>query len=311
MAPYTDRQTRLALSEHPSHQGQAAPWIGPLVALGARAARYRQNLADRQLVITISVPKRDFAAVLIGCGWVITSEAPTLSSPLELLREMKREQPIRAVNINHVIVGHFMSLNEAVTPPQAQFAESTWQVDSIRALVPLQHPVHSAREPRLEPKSIEHMAHMDRFWDARLALPAADLALIGTHKWLEQDMETYLTKEGDTLPPSSVRELLKPKNPKAATWFTHLLSAAHLADHLPLSSDFNAVILDGNGAIKYLGDIEVPVVICVLDRSASDDSAAELLIQLRNTRGKPISPSVDLGWAPPAGIEAMAFTVPL
>ena len=71
------------------------------------------------------------------------------------------------------------------------------------------------------------------------------------------------------------------------------------------------MILDGNGAISYLGEIETPVAICVLDRSVADETAAELVTQLRNTRGEPLSLSDDLDWRPPQGVEALAFTVAL
>ena len=61
----------------------------------------------------------------------------------------------------------------------------------------------------------------------------------------------------------------------------------------------------------YLAEIEAPVVIVILDRSVTDETASEIVVQLRNTRGEPLSVSGDLGWRPPAGIEALAFTVPL
>lgn len=96
-----------------------------------------------------------------------------------------------------------------------------------------------------------------------------------------------------------------------ATWYTRLFASARLADQLPLPKGLNAVILDGSGAIKYLGEIEAPVVICVLDRSVADETGAELITQLRNTRGEPLSLSRDLEWSPPEGVEALAFTVPL
>ena len=158
---------------------------------------------------------------------------------------------------------------------------------------------------------MEHMARLDLAWDARLALPAADLAIIGTLKWLEQDFDAHLAKEADGLKPSSIRAVLKPKATKAATWFTRVYSSARLADRLPLPKDLNAVILDGNGAIKYLGQIEAPVVICVLDRSVADETAAEVVTQFRNTRGEPLSLLEGMGWQPPAGVEALAFTAAL
>ena len=67
----------------------------------------------------------------------------------------------------------------------------------------------------------------------------------------------------------------------------------------------------GAGAVKYLTEIEAPLVICILDRSVADDAAGEIVVQLRNVRGKPYSLKENLGWRPPTGVEALAFTVPL
>lgn len=302
---------RLVISEQPNSPGLATEWLDRMVALGARVARYHRGVCGRQLVVALSVPKRDFTAVLIGCGWVLTSEAPKLPDPLAAFKGMKPGQHLRAVTSRYVIAETFSSLDEAADPPRVQFGGSTWRVDSIRAIAALRESDGPGKEPRPEPRSLERMAGLDRDWDARLALPAADLAIVGTRRWLEQEFDVYLAKDGDKFPPSSIESLLRPRSDKMATWFTRLFPAARLADHLPLPEDLNAVILDGNGAITYLGEIEAPVVICVLDRSVADETAGENIIQQRNTRGKPLSIAHDLRWSPPAGVEALAFTVPL
>lgn len=305
------RSLRLVLSEVAGEPGSAAPWIGPLLVLGTRAARYTRKATDRQLIIAVSVPKRDFAATLVGCGWVLASQAPALRDPLETLRDLKCGQPLRAVNNRQVITGFFSYLNEAVNPPRAQFAGSEWRVDLIRAVARLVDLEHPERTFRPVPGSLEHMAGIDLTWDARLAQPAADLAIVGTAAWLKEDFRAYIAREGDGLPPSAIEALLLPKVGRVATWFTRLYSSARLADHLPLPRDLKAVILDGNGAIKYLAEFESSVVFCVLDRSVADETAAELVTQLRNTRGEPVSLLDELGWRPPAGVEALAFTVAL
>jgi len=263
------------------------------------------------LVIALSVPKRDFAAALIGCGWVLASEAPILPEPLEALRGMEVGQPLRAVNSSHIITGKFLSLDERKQPPRARFAGSAWMVDGIRALAPINDFDQPERATRPTPGSVEQMARLDQAWDARLAMPAADLAIVGTSTWLTDDLEAHLGRENDQLPSSKIGSLLMPKGERSATWFTRVYPSARFAHQLPIPQDLIAVILDGNGAIKYLAEIEAPVVICVLDRSVADETAAELVTQLRNTRGEPLSLSGDLGWSPPAGIEALAFTVPL
>ena len=290
---------------------RSAPWIRPLLALGSLTARYSRTMVARQLVIVISVPKRDYVAAMIGCGWILASEAPTLAEPLETLRRMKPGESLRAVNSQDVITGTFRSLNEAVEPPRAHFAGQNWIVDRIQALAQLPDGAKNARAPRPEPGSIGHMAGLDGAWDARLAQPAADLAIVGTATWLEEEFEASLCRENDTWSPTVLRSLLMPTGAKATTWFTRVYASARLADNLPIPQQINAVILDGNSAITYLNEIECPVVICVLDRSVAEETAAEGVIQLRNTRGEPVSLTDDIRWRPTEGLEAFGFTVPL
>lgn len=212
MASPQSGRVQLELSESADDLGRAAPWIGPLLALGTRAARYSRKSTGRQLVIALSVPKRDFAASLIGCGWVLASEAPTLAEPIETLREMEPGQPLRAVNSRQVITGPFSSLDERVQPPRAQFAGALWRVDGIRALAPITEFDQPARAPRPEPGSAERMARLDLAWDARLALPAADLAIVGTLTWLSEDFKAHLARANDQLPSSRIESLLMPKS---------------------------------------------------------------------------------------------------
>ena len=302
---------KLVLSESADVPGHAAPWIGPLLALGTRASRFKSKLDGRQLIIAVSVPRRDFAAALIGCGWALASKPPELAEPLQLLRTLAPGQPIRAATSHEVISGRFSSLDEDAHPPRFHFAGSSWRVDAIRAAAPLLEADETARCPRPNPGSIEHMAHLNSAWDERLVKPAADMAIVGVEKRLREDIESYLSRENDILPPTAIKNLLMPKGGRAATWSTRLYASAKLADSLPLSDELNSVILDGSGAIKYLMEIEAPVVVCVLDRSVANEAAAELIIQVRNTRGQPVSLAGDLGWSPPSGAEALAFTVPL
>src|SRR5262245_18896307 len=103
---------RLSLSDDPQTAAEAAPWIGPLVVLGSRASRYADKLSGRQLIVAISVPRRDFVAALVGCGWVMASPAPLLDTPLDTLREMEPQTPVRVVTEREVIADYFTRLNE-------------------------------------------------------------------------------------------------------------------------------------------------------------------------------------------------------
>jgi hypothetical protein len=309
------RAVKLALSERPTDPAQAAQWIGPLVALGGMSRRFAASLDEgRQLVVAVSVPRRDFAAALIGCGWVIQRPAPTLPPPLETLRGLAPGDGIRIITDEYVITDKFEELIDG-SEPRIRLASpnsSQWMASHIRAVSEVPTP-RTLKVPHPPVGSLARWAKMEATWNTRLAAASADLAIVGTVKWLREDFGALITTsdDGPPRPVDAVGGLLLPESDAAAAAFTMLYASSRLADQLPLSEDHEAVLLDGAGAIKYLGEIEAPVVICVVDRSVADESAPELIVQLRNTRSEPIAVRDDLGWRAPAGIEAMAFTVAL
>ena len=78
-----------------------------------------------------------------------------------------------------------------------------------------------------------------------------------------------------------------------------------------LPESCSAAILDRYGAIKYLNDVTVPIVVCIVDRSVADESAAETIIEARHNNSRPVAVVDELHWRPPTAVEALAFTVAL
>jgi hypothetical protein len=304
--------TTLGLAELPAGPVYAARWIGPLVALGARAWRSLAQMSGEQLVITVTVPRREFAAALIGCGWLMAHSTPTLRAPIEALRELAPGTPVRIVTDGTMSTAVFHSLDEGNGPARARMEGGAgWLVDKIHALSGLPELDRPERALRPSPGVAEQFAGLDRDWDARLACPPMDLAIVGTLAWLLEDARAYLTVEGRTsAPPSQMSTLLLPKGMQPAIWSTRLYSSAGFADQLPLPFEIQAVILDGSAAIKYLDEVEAPIVICVIDRSIADETAAEFIVQRRNAGSAPVAVA-NLGWSSVPGIEALAFKVPL
>lgn len=329
---------RLALAEDPLTTGEPAPWIGPILALGTRASRFARTHSERQLVVAISVPRRDFAAVLVACGWVMARRTPQARPVMEVMRELESGTPVRVVTEREVILDRFTGLDESVTPPRFYLAGSRWFCGRIRAI----EAVQTARDvelpvrmPRPHIGGLGLLAHLDDSWDARLAAPEADLAIVGTLAWIRDDLDAFLGADGIETPHSkallddmskaqekgkaykvgfghgSLLDVLLPETPKSSTAFCRVYASSGFDEQFPLPRELRAVVLDGSGAIKYLAEIEAPVVICILDRSVADETAAELIVQMRNTRGEPVSIREDLGWLAPAGVEALAFTVAL
>jgi hypothetical protein len=319
MDPIGRDRVLLGLADNDRDPLTTAPWIGPLVALGGMGRRYALGLDTRQLVIAVSVPRRDFAAVLLGCGWTITSPAPRLAPPIAMLRTIERGTPVRALTAQHIFEDFFETIVDTPSGPQAQFRKSKWVASHLTAASPLRSLVESTRETTPLLGGLGRWANLEGTWHARLAAPTTDLAVVGTVTRLRADMEARLAPQqaaaAGKLPHASaedaIRNILLPLGSIATTHFSEIRSSARLADELPLSSEVRAVILEGYGAIKYLPEIESPVVFCVIDRSVADETSAELLVQYRNSRGEPVSLADAVGWPSPAGIEALAFTTRL
>lgn len=315
------RSIQLALSEDQELPSGPAQWIGPLVALGGMVSGFTKTSSDRQLIVAVSVPRRDFAAVLVGCGWIAASSAPELKDPAEILRSLAPGTPVRIVTEYEVLADHFVQLRRVGDLEEVEMASpmSKWMLPKIKAVSVLRELAVPVRGARPELGSVGRWCKLGERWNQLLAVPPRDLAIVGTRRWLGDDLRAFLSVDEPAAADgrSVVQEadrvagLVLPEGVNAATWFTRIYPSSQLADQLPLPEEARAVVLDGTGAIKYLAEIESSVVVCVLDRSIADDAAAERIVQLRNTRGEPLSLSETFGWRPPVGVEALAFTVPL
>lgn len=308
----------LALAESDQASIATARWIGPIVALGGMARRYAARLNHRQLVIALSVPRRDFAAVLLACGWVISAPEPKLRPPHELLPTLTPGTPVRAMTREYVFEDFFERLKTGAEP-EVHFQRSRWMAPHLTAITPLS----SLSEPRRDTVpvlgALGRWAALGRSWYNRVISSSADLALIGTASRIRADLDVRVVPQpaggqGDAHPISehdSIKGLLLPHGTNTSVRFSTIHAAARLADELPLPSVTRAVILDGYGAIKYLAEIESPFVFCILDRSIANEISADLLVHYRNSRGEPVSLTEAIGWLAPAGVEAFAFTTRL
>jgi hypothetical protein len=294
----------MTLAEDPLGQVVATDWIGKFVMLGRLAARWSGTHTDTQLVVVLSVPVRDFAAVLVGCGWMTAAAAPSIPHVREVLAGLPLHAPVRVVTRSKVLAEHFGGVD--VVKDRARFG-TDWQIDKLRAVVPLESLDTSRRQPIPEPGVISRLTGIDKDWWARLCSPPQDLALVGTLRWLDDDLTAFLGR-GDEREP--VANILLPAGPRAATWSTRIYPASQLDAELP-PAGVRAVVLDGAAATKYLSAMEAPVVVSIMDRSIADESVPESVMSYRNMRGEPVSLEHNLHWNPPAGVEVLGFQVPL
>jgi hypothetical protein len=306
------QRVRLGLADEANAVAIPAAWIEPLIQLGKVAQRRVSSLDGRQFVLAISVPCRDYAAALVACGWTLAAPPLAVEMPLDVFRTATPGMPLRVVTDEIVASGPFGWIDEDRAEPRVLVAGQTRAVERYELARRLSNPVEAVVTPLPKPGTLGQRAGVAETWLARIAAPAADLAMVGTAAWLRHDLAAYVGVAGaadaGAVP---ISNYVLPEGGKVATWSTHIYSAAKLADELPMPRRFRGVILDGYGAIKYLNDIEAPVVVCVIDRSVADESASEVVMQARSANSRPVSLREECDWHTPPGVEALAFTVAL
>ncbi|MEU1994519.1 hypothetical protein ABZ511_08725 [Nocardia gamkensis] len=289
-----------------------APWIGAFVSLGSFLRRYEPKLKGRQLVAAISVPRRDYVAALIGAGWMLSCRAPVLNAPIEVFRTAAGSSTyLRAVTDKLILTGAFSMLDENRPDPRVIIAGYQLHVARHKAVVELDNATLTSVDEVSEPGFLAKLTGAADTWLERLAAPPMDLALVGTTKWLREDLGAVIGNGADPVNDATpLSDYVLPYAERAATWSTPVIPAARLGEGEAFPESCVMTILDRYGAIKYLNDITVPIVVCIIDRSIADESAAEQIIEARLANSHPISVADDLRWKPPRAVEALAFTVP-
>ncbi|AVL99855.1 hypothetical protein C6V83_05750 [Gordonia iterans] len=287
-----------------------APWIGSFVSVGSRLRRYLSKLEGRQLVLTVSVPRRDYVAALIGSGWMLSSPGPTLDDPLAVFEASDQSTYLRAVTDRLIVSGRFSKMEAHSSGPRVLTGGKLLPADRYRAVSVLDDDVESIVSEVPAGGYLAELTGAATSWLNRLAAPPMDLALVGTNKWLREDLQAVIgsgASGSDSW--TTLGAYVLPYDEGAATWSTSVITAARLGEGEVLPESCVAVVLDRYSAIKYLNDITVPIVVCIVDRSVADESAAETIIEARHNNSRPVSVADELRWHPPTAVEALAFTV--
>jgi hypothetical protein len=284
----------------------ASPWAASLIALGARLARQIPSPEDGQLVVALTVPVRDLAAVLVACGWTLTRPAKALSSPSDVTATIAYGTPVRMVTDRHVIAGPFYGIQDDKSGSRIR-AGGTWDLARVRGIVaaPDLGEVRYGKRAIAVPGTLVDKTGQSASWAWRQCDPRRDLAILGTKSWLADDMAACIGWGSAGLA-DEINAILLPDTDTSPTWATRVYSA-QLLQELNMPTDLSLIVLDGASAIRWLPLVESPVVVAVIDRRTADEAASEMVMQVRARSGLE---SLDkLGWHPGAGIEAVAFWV--
>lgn len=301
---------KLYLTTEAEESPSEAPWACGLVELGAKLNEYTHVPPERQLIVALSVPSRKYVASLLSAGWVLASQPPDLPQPTKILKEAEPGLALRLVNATHIIHGKFRSYDEQSRTPRFRFAESAWEISSVRALAYADDFEGTKKTQRPILDGMEQILDNPNNWDNILARPASDLSIVGRFSQILSDLETKVSTTRSTFG-TPLGNIVLPKNDRSATWFTRLYSSAKLGSNEVPDVTTRAVILDGTTAINSVSLNESPLIITIHNRDAIDTSSMDLVMQYRNNRGQPIELLDELKWRNVAGIEVVAFTVKL
>lgn len=288
------------------------PFIGGFIGLGACLRKYLPNADDRQLVVALSVPCRDYAAVLVGAGWMLAAESPELEEPIGVLSNTPTGSCVRVLTDTKVVAGTLALFKPDASPPRATVAGRMLALDRFRAAVQLPGLCSNVEEEIPESGFLARLAGATATWNERIMNPPCDLALVGVRKWLMEDLAALVgNKAADHSAAVPLRNYVLPVANGVATWATPIVPPERLGEGGELSDRCSLAVLDGYGAIKYLEEMLVPILVCIVDRSVIDAAAAEIVVQQRGAGTTPTSLADELHWATPKGVEALAFWVAL
>ena len=283
-----------------------AEWANHLLALGARLARRSPSLgSDTRLVVALTVPTRDLAAVLIGTGWALTRPIKIPAPPAEVLSTLVSGTPVLLLTEGHYLFAEtFYGSRTRDGQILVHVGAPSYRLEQIKYLVP--GPPLDGHDGKMKvpiPGSLVTSAGRETQWEAEQVSSASDVVFVGTKSWITDEMKIKIGHERSSL--NSFAELLRPNDGSRPSWGSSILPAVRSEEAI-VPSEASLAILDGTTAASWINELSCAVTVAIIDRSSADDFAAEPILQVRRIGGTPVSLQ-DLGWKPPSGIEALAF----
>lgn len=275
-----------------------ADWAASLFTLGGTLRALARPCT--KLTVALSLPALDMVAVCIAAGWRITGST---SSPVSDLREIPEGTPVRLLAGRNVIGDRFFGISPDAR--RMHVGKSKWQLGPHTEIF-VAADLTSERFGRAaipESGAVARRYLSPAEWRRFHTGGAPDLKIIGTKTRLLAECDFRVGVPG--VPGTDeFGALIQPDDGRGCVWSCEIEAAATM-DKLPQSKPGTMQILEGGTAIRWLPESNADVTVCLVDRSAADESAADTITQTRAT-SVPVTPE-ELGWTPPAAIEALAF----
>ncbi|MFD7487410.1 hypothetical protein [Streptomyces mirabilis] len=266
-----------------------------------------------QLVVVLVLPTRDYAALLVSAGWILTRPTGVREQDIQREMELLRPQlplPVRMTAGDQMVADVLYSIGSGPDGMRIRIGPSQWRADKVDhiELAPGLPPERFGRIRLTPPGSLARAAGHTSSWAAEHCRGTVETAVIGKRSVLSAEMELCVgwpNGEGDL---QSLDSILRPDKGKSPSWASVLLPGG--TGEMPeVPGEAAMTVLDGASAVRWLPLIEVPIVAVIVDASSAAEAAEDALLSVRATgRHVPLSA---IQWTPPAGTQALAFEVPL
>ncbi|MFG1953949.1 hypothetical protein [Micromonospora sp. NPDC048830] len=298
-------QSGLVLLDSRTGRAMPAKWAGQLIGLGARLARRRQR-NGWQLVMVVSVPIRDYAALLISAGWVLAQPPTCKGDVLALAGAIQPGTPARMATAQQLVADTFFRIDQSHGEARIHLGGTFWKIGAVHHLAADQtlSAGRFGRRSVTPPGSLIRKTGHGDSWPGDLCASKPTVTVVGVQSRLAPELEMQAGWAGCEGGYDRLRDVLRPDD--GAFSASAIVSGGR--DRFPvMPADTLLAVLDGATAIRWLSEVRTPVVVAVIDRSSADESAAMTVLQRRSI-GEPLAVA-DLGWGAIAGIETLAFEV--
>jgi hypothetical protein len=292
--------------------GDAVParWAGGLLGLGARLAR-RSQRDGSQLVVAVSLPVRDYAAHLVSAGWILTQPPVPPTDALAEADAIAPRTPVRMTTEQWLIADRFMGVDRTHGTPRIHVGGTSWLINHVEFITadPTLSESRYGRHSVARPGSLVRTTGRQKTWSIDQCVATPTVAIIGTRSRLEPELALQTGWAGGGAGADRfdlLHDILRPDDGRSAFSASVILPGGR--ECLPdLPPQTRLAVLDGASSIRWLAEVRTPLVVALIDRSSTDESAAMAVLQRRSI-GQPVQLD-SLRWQPLPGMEALAFEV--
>jgi hypothetical protein len=312
----------LLVSDQSGNEQDSPAWMDSWQRLGAILAKNTTDVVPgkyRRLVISATTPTREFAAVMAALGMVrVSYRDRMLPDPVEQFRHLAGLPA--GTMVRAVLGGHKVELGPVEGADQKgnlRFGRKTIAPAGCADISQLPWLKPAWRERKIDDIIYDSAFIKNMVPRATPCLFASDAktvcAVMGPAKDLKEESNLLVARPDNSARLRPVHEVLRPfERYGEMGWHSVICSSqSHdwpepVADRLP-----RLVILDGAAAVQRWvgGTYEAEIVLALVHRS--DSSAVPAAEAVLNQRRSALKFDLgNLGWTPPAAVEAIAFGEP-